>query len=110
MRLLFEQNLSPRLVSTLAVEYPASVHVRDLGLGAAEDQVVWNYAGQHGLVIASKDSDFQQRALLFGHPPKVIWVRVGNCTTSAIAELLRARHEDIIAFESDPVAAFLVLS
>lgn len=110
MRLLFDQNLPHRLISILAVEYPASVHVRDLSLGAAEDQVVWTYAAQYGLVIVSKDSDFQQRALLFGHPPKVIWVRAGNCTIAAIAELLRARHEDVIAFDSDPVAAFLVLS
>ena len=109
MRLLFDQNLSHRLVASLAHEYPASIHVRDVGLSTADDQVVWSYAAENGLTIVSKDSDFQQRALLYGHPPKVIWVRLGNCTTAAIAALLRARHTDVLAFEEDATAAFLVL-
>ena len=110
MRLLFDQNLSHRLVSMLAAEYPGSVHVRDIGLGAADDQSVWMYAGGNGLTIVSKDVDFQQRALLHGHPPKVVWVRLGNCTTAAVATLLRARRDDVLAFEADAMAAFLVLS
>lgn len=110
MKLLFDQNLSHRLVSSLAAEYPGSIHVRDVELSTADDQVVWNYAVQHGLMIVSKDSDFQQRAWLYGHPPKVIWVRLGNCTTAAIALLLRTRHRDVLAFEADPTASFFVLS
>ncbi len=110
MKLLLDQNLSHRLLSALVSEYPGSVHVRDVGLSAADDQVVWSYAAQYGLTIVSKDSDFQQRALLYGHPPKVIWVRLGNCTTTAVAALLRARHDDVLAFEADITAALLVLS
>lgn len=94
----------------LADEYPGSLHVRDVRLGAADDELVWIHARNHGLTIVSKDSDFQQRALLFGYPPKVVWVRLGNCTTAAIATLLRARHGDVVAFEDDLEAAFLVLS
>lgn len=60
--------------------------------------------------MVSKDADFQQRALLLGHPPKVVWLRVGNCTTSAIVTLLRSRHADLLAFEADPVASFLALA
>jgi predicted nuclease of predicted toxin-antitoxin system len=44
VKLLFDQNLSHRLVGSLASEYPDSVHVRDVGLGAAEDQAIWAYA------------------------------------------------------------------
>lgn len=110
MSLLFDENLSYRLVTLLAREYPGSAHVRDVGLSGADDQAVWAHAAQNRMTVVSKDSDFQQRALLFGHPPKVIWVRLGNCTTTAIATLLRARHDDVRAFEADPVAAFLVLS
>jgi predicted nuclease of predicted toxin-antitoxin system len=109
VRLLLDQNLSHRLVAMLAKEYSGSAHVRDVGLGTADDQVVWTYAAQHGLTIVSKDSDFQQRALLYGYPPKVIWVRLGNCTTAAVAALLSGRHDDLLAFEADPVAAFFVL-
>ena len=81
-----------------------------MGLSTADDHTVWLHARQHGLTIVSKDADFQQRALLYGHPPKVVWVRLGNCTTTAIATLLRAHLDDVRAFEADPLASFLVLS
>ena len=76
----------------------------------AADPAVWAYAASHGLVIVSKDSDFQHRALLLGHPPKVIWVRLGNCSMAAVAALLRARQSDVLAFEADPAASLLALS
>jgi predicted nuclease of predicted toxin-antitoxin system len=110
MKLLFDQNLSPRLVALLAVEFPGSQHVRDAGLAAAPDPAVWAYAAAQGLAIVSKDSDFQHRALLFGHPPKVVWVRLGNCSTAAVAALLRVRQADLLAFEADPTASLLALS
>jgi predicted nuclease of predicted toxin-antitoxin system len=110
MKLLFDQNLSHRLVVRLAVEYPGSQHVRDAGLAAAADQVIWLYATQHGYAIVSKDTDFQQRALVLGHPPKVVWLRIGNCSTTAVEALLRLRLPDMLAFEADPSASFLALS
>jgi predicted nuclease of predicted toxin-antitoxin system len=110
MRLLFDENLSPRLVGQLAAEFPGSQHVRNVGLAAAPDLTVWAYAAAQGLVIVSKDSDFQHRALLLGHPPKVAWVRLGNCSTAAVTALLRARQADLLAFEADPTASLLALS
>jgi|SRR5262245_32192099 len=89
MKLLFDQNLSHRLVVQLSTEFPGSEHVRNVGLGAAPDPDVWAYAAAHGLTIVSKDTDFRQRALLLGFPPKVVWVRLGNCQTAAVAALLR---------------------
>jgi predicted nuclease of predicted toxin-antitoxin system len=110
MKLLFDQNLSHRLVAQLAAEFPGSAHVRDAGLATSPDPDVWAHAAANGFVIVSKDTDFQQRALLYGHPPKVIWVRLGNCSTAAVAALLRSRFADIEAFEADPTASFLALS
>ncbi len=110
MKLLFDQNLSHRLVGLLAAEFPGSAHVRDAGLSSAPDPNVWAYAAANGFVIVSKDADFQQRALLYGHPPKVIWVRLGNCSTSAVAALLKMRFTDIEAFEADLLASFLALA
>lgn len=110
MKLLFDENLSPRLVGLLAVEFPGSEHVRNVGLAAAPDPAVWAHAAAQGLVIVSKDSDFQHRALLLGHPPKVVWVRLGNCSTAAVEALLRARQGDLLAFEADPVASLLAVS
>jgi predicted nuclease of predicted toxin-antitoxin system len=109
MKLLFDQNLSYRLVASLAAEYPGSVHVRNVGLATADDEGVWNYARANGFCVVSKDSDFQQRALLHGHPPKVIWVRIGNCSTEAAETSLRTRQADVLAFDADPNAAILIL-
>lgn len=110
MKLLFDQNLSHRLVTLLAAEFPGSAHVRDAGLAASPDPDVWAHAAANGFAIVSKDTDFQQRALLYGYPPKVIWLRLGNCSTATVAALLRSRFADIQAFDADPVAAFLALS
>ncbi len=88
MRLLFDQNLSPRLKEALWDLYPESIHVRDVGLETADDSAIWTYAQEHDLVIVSKDSDFRQLSFVFGHPPRVIWVRRGNCSTSEIEAIL----------------------
>ena len=109
MKLLFDQNLSHRLVEALVDLFPGSVHVRDVGLERAPDEVIWRYAAQHGLVITSKDSDFHQRCFVLGPPPKVIWVRRGNCSTAEIASIFREHRGDLLAFEGYPESAFLVL-
>ena len=79
MRLLFDQNLSPRLLALLADLYGGSTHVRNEGLEAADDDTAWEYAALHGFAIVSKDADFHQRSFLLGAPPKVIWIQRGNC-------------------------------
>jgi predicted nuclease of predicted toxin-antitoxin system len=110
VRLLFDENLSPRLVQLLSSEFPGSQHVRDLGLQAAVDQAVWEHAASHGFVIVSKDSDFRQRSFVYGPPPKVVWIQVGNCTTDDVAGRLRGARAQLSRFDEDPEAALLVLS
>lgn len=110
MRLLIDENLSHVLLRDLSVEFSGSVHVREVGLASAQDQAVWDHARREGLTIVSKDSDFHQRSLVFGHPPKVVWLRVGNCTTGEIAEVLRRHRSAVESFGRDRDAAFLVLS
>jgi predicted nuclease of predicted toxin-antitoxin system len=108
VRLLFDQNLSPRLLAILADLYGGSTHVRNEGLEAADDDTVWEYAARQGFAM-SKDADFHQRSFLLGAPPKVIWIQRGNCPTEEIAVLLRDRHADVLAFGEDETAAFLAL-
>jgi predicted nuclease of predicted toxin-antitoxin system len=110
MKLLFDENLSHKLVWLLADLFHGSVHVRDLGLKAADDPVAWEYAKNNGLMIVSKDSDMHQRSFVFGYPPKVVWVRLGNCSTSEVERLLRRRFDSIKAFYEDINASFLSLS
>ena len=85
------------------------IHVRDVGLEAVDDPVVWDYAGKHGLTIVSKDSDFNSLSFLFGAPPKVIWIQLGNCSTRDVETVLRSRHGDVLAFVGDPEETLLVL-
>lgn len=109
MKLLFDQNLSPRLPSLLADLYPASAHVIPLGLDEAEDVEIWEYARSQGFVIVSKDSDFQMRSQLLGAPPKVIWIRLGNCARAAVEKLLRDYSTAIHTFGQDEAQAILLL-
>ena len=109
MRLLWDHNLSPRLVKRLADVFPDSLHVGDVGLAAASDDEVWAFAAEHGCVVVSKDSDFLQRSLLLGPPPKAVWIRCGNCRTDAIESLLRRHCEELRGFLADATSAFLVL-
>ena len=99
MKLLFDENLSPRLVLAIADLFPGSRHVEDCGLLSEPDQQVWRYALENGFAIVTKDSDFAGMSRLLGSPPKVIWLRVGNCTTSRAEFLisnLRSRIQDFL--------------
>lgn len=109
MKLLFDQNVSRRLVSVLAAEFTDSTHVGAVDLDTATDREIWDYAAEHDYVIASKDSDFRQIAFLLGPPPKVLWLRVGNASTTAITDLLRTHAGDITTFGQSEAEALLVL-
>lgn len=110
MRPLFDHNLSPRLIRLLSDVYPGCSHVQDLDMATASDTDEWNYAAEHGYTIVSKDADFHQRSLVLGAPPKVVWIRRGNCSVSETANLLRERFIAVERFHGREEAAFLALS
>lgn len=109
MNLLFDQNLSPRLPRLLADIYADSIHVREVNLRDANDSEIWEDAKANGYAIVSKDSDFQQRSLLHGAPPKFIWLRVGNCTVKRTEDLLRNYSAAIHTFDVDESKSHLML-
>jgi predicted nuclease of predicted toxin-antitoxin system len=109
VKLLFDENISPRLVEVLSDIYPGSVHVHPCGLGSANDSTVWEYAKNQGFTIVSKDSDFQERSVLLGAPPKVVWIRAANCTSAEIESLLRAALPTITHFIQEDEESCLVL-
>ena len=119
-RLLFDENLPPGLVHDLADVFPGSTHVRDVGLQAASDDRIWTQAATDdriwtqaatsNLQIVTKDDDFRQRSFLHGFPPKVVWLRVGNCSRRDIAAVLRRNVAAIERFVDDPEAALLILT
>jgi predicted nuclease of predicted toxin-antitoxin system len=110
VKLLFDENLSPRLVDVLSDVYPQSLHLRDCNLRGASDVKIWQYAKENGFAILSKDSDFAQRSALLGSPPKVIWLRVGNCTTTRAEFVLRNTAERVQAFLASGEESCLVLA
>lgn len=109
MKLLFDENLSYRLIATLDDLYPGSSHVREIGLLGSGDERIWNHAAAHGFILVSKDTDFYQRSLVFGAPPRVIWLRVGNGPTRVIADVLRQQYVAVRRFGDHPDATFLIL-
>jgi predicted nuclease of predicted toxin-antitoxin system len=109
MKLLFDQNISHKLVNELEELFPDSSHVRLLGLHTASDEKVWNYARDNGFTIVTQDSDFNERSLVHGYPPKVIWLRTGNTSTRNIKRLLKKHRRGIFAFEKDKELGCLVI-
>src|SRR5436305_1369161 len=109
MKLLLDQNLSFKLCQHISDIFPDSTQLSLIGLAAADDRTIWQYAGANGFTLVSHDADFAEMAALLGPPPKVIWVRGGNRPTNAIAELLRARVEIITAFQNDESAECIEL-
>ncbi len=110
MKLLFDENLSPALAQALARDHPGSSHVRSEGILGAADDRVWAHAREEGFAIVSKDTDFRERSLVEGFPPKIVWLDVGNIGTEAILELLRRERDRLERFAEDEEASLLILS
>lgn len=109
MKLLFDPNLSPRLIKSLADIYPDSNHVYPLGLDQVADKEIWEHARRAGFLIVTKDADFSDLCMLVGFPPKVIWLRRGNCQTSAIEAMPRRHYADIETLAKDVSGGVLTL-
>ncbi len=109
MKLLFDENLSPRLVELLDALYPGSRHVASIGLEGKSDQEIWDHAAANEFIIVSKDNDFRQRCFVLGPPPKVLWLSVGNAGTSAIRTLLENARPAVVEFAENAEEALLVL-
>ncbi len=109
MKLLLDENLSDKIVPKVIDFYPNSAHVKALGLTNTDDSIIWDYAKENGYVIISKDSDFHQRSILYGHPPKFIYLRIGNSPTSKIVNILLDNFDIIREFGNSELESILVL-
>ena len=109
MKLLFDQNLSPKLVKTLADLYPDSTHVYHVGIAQASDEKMRDYARRESFIIVTKDSDFSDLCILLGFPPKVIWIRRGNCSRNVIENILCEHRSEIEALSRDEIIGILTL-
>jgi predicted nuclease of predicted toxin-antitoxin system len=106
---LLVENLAPGLARKVADLFPGSVHVTTVGLGSAEDAVIWEYAGANQFTFLTKDKDFANLSLALGQPPKVVLLQTGNCSTSDIEHMIRSNAIRFSEFENDAERALLVL-
>ncbi len=89
--------------------FPGSIHVQDVNLDTAKDSTLWEFAREKDFIIVSKDVDFSDRSVLAGYPPKLIWIRRGNCSTKQIEEILRTHFNDIKNHMESPDIGVLAL-
>lgn len=101
MRLLLDENLSPRLVPRLRLLFPQITHVRDVGLSEAHDKKIWEWATVHGYSIVTTDRDFLAMSQRLGWPPKVIHIERCDFRSRIIEEMLRRNAVRIANLEKD---------
>jgi predicted nuclease of predicted toxin-antitoxin system len=102
MKLLFDQNISHRILQLLPESFKGSSHVKAEGLINSPDRQIWDFARFNAFVIVTQDSDFNDLNSLYGFPPKIIWIRTGNLHTNAIFNILIEHHTDLQKFLDDP--------
>ena len=98
MKLFFDQNISYRILKKVENVFPDSIHTSIVGLNGKPDKEIRKYCQLHNFTIVTFDADFYELANLFGHPPKVIWIRTGNLSTSNIAKIINEYANDIKGF------------
>ncbi len=108
MRLLFDENLSPKLPQLVSSLFPGSAHVLDCGLQGQPDKTIWEYAAANSFTVVSKDSDFYVLSIFAAPPPKVIWLRVGNCTRDLALNLLLKHKSAILSLETGPESVLIL--
>jgi predicted nuclease of predicted toxin-antitoxin system len=109
VRLLIDACISPRVIGRIAPLFASCAHVFECGSISDDDRLIWEYAKSHGFAILTKDSDFMYMSDVFKAPPKVIWLRVGNAGTNAIADLISQRIAEFERFDANPEAALLII-
>ncbi|MBX7227050.1 MAG: DUF5615 family PIN-like protein [Chitinophagales bacterium] len=92
MKLLFDQNISFRIIKQIEHIFPEATQVRLLGLENAEDFEIWKYAKLYEYTIVTYDADFYDLSLIRGVPPKIIWLRLGNMATKNLVNCLTSNY------------------
>ena len=98
MKLLLDQNISHKILKDINQEFPKSNHVYKINMHLSSDQDIWDYAQKNDFVIVTQDSDFHERSLIYGYPPKILWLRTGNTSTENIKNLLLKNSQKIKVF------------
>ena len=109
MKILYESNLSHKLVKSLQDIFPDSTHPKFFSSQKASDIEIWNYAQKFSYMIVTKNEDYHNLVTLKGHPPKVIWIRIGNCSNKIIEMILKKNLLTIHTFYENSEMSELLL-
>lgn len=101
MRLIFDQNISHRILKELPIRFSYSTSVKSEGLINANDKEIWEFAQKSNLTIVTQDSDFNDLNAVYGYPPKIVWLRLGNLSTAQIASIILSQEQEILDFIKD---------
>jgi predicted nuclease of predicted toxin-antitoxin system len=109
MKLLFDENISYRIIKRIETIFPESSHVKFFNMLQTNDTIVREFAKEIDFMIVTNDSDFNDLVYLYGFPPKVVWLKTGNTATQNIVELLTHYKQEIIEFSKDTENGILVI-
>jgi len=98
MKLLIDNNLSVLVKQVLEPNFPGTMHVSEIDLTEADDTAIWEIASREYQAILTKDRDFYYRVSLFGSPPKLVWIKKGNCRNRELLDLIRKKIDEISVF------------
>ena len=102
MNLLFDQNISFRIIKKIQDTFPNSKQIKELSMENYSDNEIWRFAKDNNYTIVTFDSDFFEISNLKGHPPKIIWLRTGNTTTESVIEIIKIKKDIITDFIENP--------
>ncbi len=109
MKFLFDQNISHRITKLLPPKYAESTTVKTEKLINTSDFQVWSFAKKNNFTIVTQDSDFNDFYMLYGFPPKIIWIRTGNVSTDGILNLINNHEIEILDFMQNRMTSSDVL-
>ena len=109
MKLLFDEHISFRTVRLLQDLFPDARHLKFFDLEEASDHEIWSFAKKSGYATVTKDDDFRELSMAFGHPPKVVWIRSGNIRKSGLEDILREKASIVLTFLESDEGSLLVL-
>ena len=110
MKLLFDQNISYKVVRRIQDIFPECSHISKIGLHNSSDIAIWNFAKENNYCIITFDYDFIDFSILKGAPPKIIIIKKGNTKTENLASFIITYKNQIEDFlNKDFESSFLEL-
>jgi predicted nuclease of predicted toxin-antitoxin system len=101
MKLLFDENISFRIVKRITEFFPDSIHISSIRPKISSDRLIFEYAKKHAYTIVTFDEDFQEIQSILGFPPKIVWLRMGNTSTTNVLQTLQRYFQEIKSMEND---------